>query len=341
MKIKLRGKMLFNGLMIIISASLLIYFAVSENGLIDLLNSAAEFNKMWLFAGVLCHLLNILIDAYLIFRFTNNSQMGYSFINSFKASMVGQFFSAVTPGASGGQPMQVYTMTKQGVDIGRSTSALVQKFLVYQTTLTVYSGLSILFKMDLFRGEPIHVMRGLAIFGFLSQAFVIFVLLLFSFKKTLTHGIITFIFTWLGKTRLIKNPEESIRNVETQLVYFHESNHNLYKDQYLVFETYVFTVMQITSMFIVPYCIYRAFNLRGASVFDMIAAQSFVTMVSSFMPLPGGSGAAEGSFYVFFGLFFTESTIKGAVLLWRIITYFLTILISAPFSRLAKDGEGR
>lgn len=68
----------------------------------------------------------------------------------------------------------------------------------------------------------------------------------------------------------------------------------------------------------------------------MITAQAFVTMVSSFMPLPGGSGAAEGSFYVFFKIFFMENTIKSAILIWRIITYFLNIVIFAPFSNVNK-----
>lgn len=336
MKKKFSGKTIFNTAMLLLSIMILVYFCVSENGLLDLIKSARNFSKLWLLMALICHFLNIFIDAYLIFRFVNTGHKFYSFKNAFKCCMVGQFFSAVTPGASGGQPMQIYAMSKQGIDPGHSTSALVQKFLVYQSTITIYSAIAIFFKSYIFKSDILHVMKGLSVFGFCSQAFVIIILLLFSFNQKLTSNIIKMIFNILSKFKLIKNPKEKIKNIEAQLSAFHVSNNRLYRNPSLVLETYILTTLQITCMFVVPYCIYRAFHFYGASIFDMIASQAFVTMISSFMPLPGGSGIAEGGFLAFFSSFFTEQTIKSAVLLWRTITYFLTILISFPFSRITK-----
>ena len=101
-------------------------------------------------------------------------------------------------------------------------------------------------------------------------------------------------------------------------------------------KTYVLTAIQLTSIFIIPYCIYRAFHLHGASMVSMICAQSFVTMSSSLVPIPGASGAAEGASSIFFSPFFDETTIKSAIALSRFITYYFTILISLPFSRFVK-----
>ena len=97
--------------------------------------------------------------------------------------MVGQFFSAVTPGASGGQPMQMYLMIRQKIDPGIATSALVQKFLVYQTTLTAYSAVAILICFPMFYNSLNSLLWTLAILGFVAQAIVIVLLLLFSFNK--------------------------------------------------------------------------------------------------------------------------------------------------------------
>lgn len=325
--------------MLVLSISILVYFCVSENGLIDLIKSSKQLNKLWLIMALICHLLNIFIDAYLIYRFVNTTEKFYSFKNAFRSCMVGQFFSAVTPGASGGQPMQIYSMSTQGLDPGHATSALVQKFLVYQSTLTVYGALAIFLKSHLFKGDIMHVMRGLSIFGFCSQAFVIVAILFFSLNKSLTSRFIKNICKFFARLHLLKEPDEKIKNIEVQLEYFYVSNNRLYRNQTLVLETYVLTTIQITCMFVIPYCIYRAFHFRGTNIFDMIASQAFVSMVSSFMPLPGGSGVAEGGFLVFLGTFFTEQTIKPAVLLWRIITYFFTILISFPFSRIQKNNK--
>lgn len=342
MKIKVNKKMIFNIFVILLSVIFLVYFCVSENGLLDLVKNAMEFNKVWLTIALFFQFLNIVIDAYLIYRLTCSTGKRYSFKDAFRTSMVGQFFSAITPGASGGQPMQIYSMRKQGIDAGHSTSALVQKFLVYQTSITVYGAASILLKKRMFLGQVSPVAHWLSSFGFISQSLVIILLFLFSFNRSVTYKIIGKVFIWFSKLKLIKNVDEKIVDVETQLNYFHANNTQLYKNRKLVIEVYALTVFQLTCMFVVPYFIYRSFNLYGAKMSDMVAAQSFVTMASAFIPLPGGSGAAEGSFFAFFSMFFTESTIKSAVLLWRVMTYFLTILISAPFSGIysRKNGKG-
>lgn len=336
MKMKLNWKLIFNISMFAFSGGLLVYFGFSENGLVDLVQEISTFDKTWLSLAIFFQLLNILIDAFLIYLFAKNFVGRYTFRNALKTGMVGQFFSAVTPGASGGQPMQVYLMVKQRVDPGVATSALVQKFLVYQSTLTAYSAFAILVCFPLFSQALNGVMWALAIFGFAAQALVIVLLLLFSFNKKITYRIISGFFYFLGKIKLIKKPQENIERLENHLAYFHESNKELYKKPKLVLQTYLLCALQLSCMFVVPYCIYRCFHLSGARMLDMICTQAFVSMVSSFVPLPGASGASEGSFYMFFGLYFTENTIKAAILLWRIITYYLVIVISLPFSRLTK-----
>ena len=338
-KKKISGKTVFNASVLVLSVGLLGYFCLSDNGLTDLLNNAKNIDLGWLIMAFFCHLFNIFLDAYLIFRFTQNNCPTYTFRSAIKSSMVGQFFSAVTPFATGGQPMQIYLMSKQGVSPGVSTSGLIQKFLVYQSTLTLYSLLAILLRFDYFNGTLNAVMWSFAMFGFASQAIVIVGLLLFSFNRKITHKLIVFIFTVLSKLHIIKNPESRIKGLEEQLESFHTSNRDLYKNRKLLVETYVLTAIQLTTIFIVPYCVYRSFNLSGESIINMICSQAFVTMASYFIPLPGAAGASELSFMVFFGAQFSAETIKSAVLVWRFITYYFTILISAPFSRLAKAGD--
>ena len=87
------------------------------------------------------------------------------------------------------------------------------------------------------------------------------------------------------------------------------------------------TFFQLTCYFLVPYCLYRGFGLTNVSIVDIIAATAFVLMVTSFIPLPGGSGGAEGGFYIIFGMFFIGKYIVPAILVWRIITYYMWMVI--------------
>lgn len=336
---KIQGKTIFNATVIILSLLILAYFSLSENGLSDLIENFKTMDTGFLIMAIFCNLINLLIDAFLIYILTKSSHKSYKFRSAFRCSMTGQFFSAVTPFSTGGQPMQIYLMSKQGVEPGVSTSMLVQKFLVYQSTLTTYSALSILLLFN-FLGQSMNsIMMSFAIFGFLSQGFVIFLLLLFSFNKKLTHLTLSGGAKLLSKFKLIKNPKQKIDELEKQLITFHESNKELFKNRKLLLISYVLTTVQLTAIFIIPYCIYRAFNLYGAKPIDMICSQAFVTMTSCFIPLPGAAGASEVSFVGFFSMYFSPETIKSAVLLWRIITYYSVILFTAPFSRISKREE--
>jgi uncharacterized protein (TIRG00374 family) len=333
---KVQGKTIFNVFILLLSAGLVIYFCLSEDGLVDLAQHVTNFKKSWLVLAVLCMFADLVLDTILIFLFTRHAEKHYSMRHAFKTCMVGHLYSAVTPFQSGGQPMQIYVMSKQGIDPGISTSALVQKFFVYQSALTLYSAFAIVFRFRFFNGTLNGVMWGLALAGFAVQFFVIVMILLLSFNQAVTQRIILFFCKLFHKLHFVKDYEATSASWLKQVVFFHDSNRVLYKNKKLLAKTYLITIFQLTALFVVSYCIYRAFNIGTASAIDMICAQAFVTMVSSLVPLPGAAGASEGSFYVFFSIFFTGGTIKSAILLWRIVTYYAVILVSAPFSRITK-----
>lgn len=329
-------KRVYNLVLILFLISLFAYLCFSDNGLIELVTKLKGFHKGWLFMAFFCHLFNIAIDIYLIYKFTANMEPRYTLKNAVRSSMIGQFFSAITPSSSGGQPMQVYAMSKQGVDSGLATSALVQKFLVYQTVLTFYSMLAILIRIDYFNSLN-QIVWTLALIGFIAQAVVIAAILLVSFNEKLTFRIISLLFHFFARIHVVKNADEKIENIKQALISFHEGNKELYRGKKIFFTTYTLTIIQLTAMFLVPYCIYRAFYLEGASVINMVCAQSFVTMTSCLVPIPGASGATEGASSIFFSPFFGETTIKSAIALSRFISYYFTILISFPFTKTVKN----
>lgn len=332
---KIKWKQVFNALILIFTLGMITYFIFSKGGLIDLINSNLDINGWWIMTAVAVHLLNIAIDATIIYLFVKETTPNVTFYNAFVASMVGQFFCAVTPSASGGQPMQIISMSQMGIKGANATSALIQKFLVWQFTLTGYSIVAICARFSFFAGHLNPTMWLLSIIGFLAQVAVIVALLLASFNKKLTGKIVNGIFSFLGKIKVLKNADEKKTSFSTQLETFHESNQELNKNRALVVKVYVLTAVQMTALFLVPYCIGEAFGIH-CSPFDMLCAQAYVNMVSSLVPLPGASGAAEFCFSAFFSAYFTPETIKSAILIWRTITYYGTIAISAPFSRMRK-----
>lgn len=329
-------KLILKITLILFLLGLFIYLFFSDNGLITFLNDPSKIDITWLIMAFVCQFINLAIDAYLTHKFLKNIEKKVSIKDSISCSVVGQFFNAITPSATGGQPMQVYILSKKGIKGGTTTSALVQKFIVYQTSIVIYAIIAILVRIKYFI-ELNPLVYSILVFGFSLQALIVLGLIIFSFNRKFTKKIIVFLFTILGKLKIIKNYNEKIENLNHQLKIFHKGNKELYKNKYLLLETYTFTFVQLTSMFLIPYCIYKSFYLSGNGIFDMISAQTFITISSSFVPIPGGSGAAEGASSIFLSPFFNEKTIKSAVALTRIVNYYFTIFLTAPFAYFLKN----
>ena len=101
--------------------------------------------------------------------------------------MIGQLFNCITPFASGGQPIQAYYMTRGGMPVGKATSVLLAKFIVYQTVLALYSAGVLIFEYRNF-AENIDGFSKLALIGFIVNAAVVVVLFCVGFFPKITSG---------------------------------------------------------------------------------------------------------------------------------------------------------
>jgi uncharacterized membrane protein YbhN (UPF0104 family) len=82
-------------------------------------------------------------------------------------------------------------------------------------------------------------------------------------------------------------------------------------------------------LFAVTYVVYRAFGLRGVSVFEIIALQTIIALAVDSLPLPGAMGASESSFLIIFLTIFGGEFVLPGMLLSRGITYYAMFIISA------------
>ncbi len=327
--------LIFNIAIVCLTIGLIVFFIFSKDGFIDLINSGLEINILWLLLAIGLHLMNIAIDTTIIYLFLKPTTPSLTIFKALRISMVGLFYCAVTPGASGGQPMQILYMMRMGIKGGSGTSALIQKFLVWQITLTSCSVLSMILRFSMFAEKLDVPMWILTIAGFIGQILTIVGPLLASFCPKLTSRVLRALFRFGGKIHLLKNMDEKYEKLDKSLKNFDESNKALSKNKPLLVKVYVLTFIQMMCTFMIPFCISMSFG-KNCDLFNMLCAQSYVTMVSSLVPIPGASGAAEYCFSTFFASFFDEQTIKSAILLWRTITYYGTIIISLPFSGVKK-----
>lgn len=326
-------KNLFSIISISLCAIIMIMFLFTPQGMEGLSVVSKELQVRWLVLAGIAMVVGWGLEGLCLNILSRDIIPNWHYIDSFQVGMIGCFYNGVTPFASGGQPMQIYFMNKKGMDIGFASSVVAKRSLIYQIILVLYAVTLMFLQLPFFMSN-ISNFTWLAILGVVSNGTFVFLILLFSLNEKLTKRIIHWCFKFLGKIKILKNSETKYRKVESKLVTFHDGIQCARRPFKVYFLTVVFTIIQIGCVCLIPYCIYRSFNLSGASLLSIFAADSFVTMVSAFVPLPGSSGGAEGSFYLFFNLFFTNGTIVPAILLWRIFTYYTNILVGGIISAI-------
>ncbi|MCQ2513735.1 MAG: flippase-like domain-containing protein [Ruminococcus sp.] len=346
---KISVTLVLNIVVAIMTAYLLVYFCVSEDGMIDLLSKHDGLNLFWLLIALLVYEANILIDSVVTFFIVRTQFKSFRFLDAIKVAFVGIFFSAVTPSSTGGQPMQLYLLSKMRISVGFGSACMTQKFIVYQIMTALFSIYSVITRFDLFKSAFTNFWSSaFIVLGLLFQLSVTAGFLIISFNKRLTNSIMKFVSYIMHKLKFIKNPDGKIKKIQSEVDTFHSYNKVLIGNKKLLIFTYLMVFFQVLCVMAVPFFIYISFgmpqiaNANGVATgnfADFVCIQSFVIFTSNLVPLPGASGGAELAFTMYFSQFFeigNVSKIKPAILMWRFISYYATLLISSPFSFLTR-----
>lgn len=250
------------------------------------------------------------------------------FRDSWYDTIIGQYFNCITPFASGGQPMQAYYFTEFGVPLCNALTALLSRFIVYQFVLTAYSAATLIAG---FKTEGKILIEGglmpLVLIGFAMNMGVIIFLLGIALWRNGTVKAVNGIITLLAKMRIVKKPLKRRLYYTREVRKFHENFKFIKKNVGVILKAVLFTAIQLLLHLNISYLLYRGFFPNADLPWGkIITYQAYVNMFSSFMPLPGAMGAAELGYAGFFNKIFGEFT-GAATLLWRIFTFYLSIIV--------------
>ncbi|HCC07328.1 MAG TPA: hypothetical protein DEP72_04115 [Clostridiales bacterium] len=326
----------FSAIILISTAIIFFVIILFTDGVGIFLENIQKINIYWFLGAVSMMFIYWLLEAVILNIFVRQKYKNYTFGAVFRVSMIGQFFNAITPFSSGGQPIQFYALTQDGVSSGEAGSMLVMKFIVHQVTLVLYSFILIIWKLAYF-ADRVDKFVYLAIIGFSVNFFVIVLLYLFVNYTEMTRNMIHFALKTCSKFKICSYPDKLEKKVEKELEYFKEHSNNIKSNVKILISTGVLTFIQLTSFFMIAYFIYRSFGLSGESLINIFVASAFVTMIISAVPLPGGVGGAEGSFFMLFNMFFAQGKILPAIFLWRFVTLYMNIIVGGIISALAPE----
>lgn len=302
------------------------WFIGSNQELPQILLAVKEVNLSYLAIACLFMGGSWLLNAGILRILFQGNTTPLTWKNAIQLTMVGQYYSAITPFASGGQPAQILSMSAKKIPVGRATSLLMVKFLIYQVTVVLYALAFFLWQSHYIQktlsGSVTWILLGLVLNGFL-----ILLIILALLKGDWMEGKLVKLIDLIDNRKKNFASDSWKEKIRQTLSDYEASAKEVQSAPKIAVKVFLLTILQLTAYFAVSWAIYRSFGLSQIGVVRILALQSLLYMAISFIPTPGNAGASEGGFLIIFHLLFTGATLMPAMLLWRLITYYFNLLI--------------
>mgnify|MGYP000256109039 FL=1 len=323
-KAKKIKKTIRNLIVFILLIGLTFYLIFKDQNVLEILNIAVSVKKRYILVAIIAMCLYLLGETINITRILKELGEKSTFLRNIRYTLIGFFFSSITPAASGGQPMEIYYMHKEKIAVANSTLALLVHLTSFQIVTITLGILSTILHFEIVKSGLIY----LVVLGILLNSTALTLLAISIFSKRLSKGLINFAVKVLRFFR-IPNIEKKQESLEKELEKYQESAVYIKEHKKLMIKTLVTTFIQVIIYYSIPYWVYLAFGFTGYNFFQIVTLQAMLYATVSGIPSPGAVGVSEGAFIEIFKGVFPATMINSAILLNRGASFYLFVIISA------------
>ena len=328
-------------LFVLIGISIVLLFTITDSLTEDSITSfpalIAGINLDWLFILLGVIVLCIFFDSARYAYILKISTGKFHFRASVKVMFLGKYYDGITPLGSGGQPFQIhYLHKKNSIPAGVATAVPLVLFTVSTVVFCTFAAV-------LFCLAPGYIAEGnhtitttfytiawiSMLFNLLIPVIIITVSLFPRFGKRAVMWIVSL----LAKMHIVKHPLPVGMKYVREAAAYRASLKNILKRWWhfipLAFLSFCSAVLGMGVPFFVMMTL--ADFTPSFDIFVQILCMSMLTFyAASLVPTPGNSGALETAASLIFATVLGASaggTIGWSILLWRLLTYYLYIVI--------------
>ena len=109
-----------------------VLFLILKDDFSNVVELLIKANLIWILAAILMETLTITFQALSFYQIVKSYKSNYRFSSVLKLMIVTKFFNGITPFSTGGQPLQVYMLKKEGIRVTKATNMIIQNFILYQ-----------------------------------------------------------------------------------------------------------------------------------------------------------------------------------------------------------------
>ncbi len=251
-------------------------------------------------------------------------------------SILGYFFTYITPFSAGGQPYQIYHLSKWKMSAENSSAIILTRW----SNMLIFLSASSLF---LLKGYLPYIKVGIPLVSQMIWVIIIvsMVVSLMIVLFFLIPGAGIGITGMLKRSRFIarvlmlfrRDSVEIFEGLEERLENFYDAMHTIWgrKPWLVVFDG----IMGILDLALLYYALYRAITLSSQaagvqfnlSFWNLSAIFILLSFIVYYVPTPGSSGGVEGGFYAVLSMYGGKAAVMAGVLMWRIATYYIPIIV--------------
>lgn len=318
-----------NIIMLILITLIVLYFSLKDD-FFNIINQILKMNIWYLLIAFTLVILFWIFRSYPMYTFCRRVNKDFKYRESVQLTLRTQFFNAVTPFSTGGQPYQIYYLKQSGIDYASSTGIVVENFIVYQIALVIL-GLISLFMNQIFSiFHKVPLLSKLIAIGFIMNTLVIVVMFILAFTTKLNKFLISLAIKFLTRLHIVKNKDKKIKEWEENIDRFHKSAVSLLEDKKVFISNILYNFLALCCIYLVPlFVLYSMGDFSSFTPGIAIVTSAYILIIGSFVPIPGGSGGLEYGFLQFYGNFVTGSKLKALMLVWRFITYYFGMIVGA------------
>lgn len=282
---------------------------------------------------IACTMIFIYLFAYGYFAKTVVGVKGckVSILKSFVYACADFYYSAITPSATGGQPMVVYYMSFDNIPAAAGTFSTVIHTAVYKLVLLVLNLFMLIFFFPVWIGGGWVFITVWCVSLLLDVLLVLGVLLsmlrnewLLKFGKK--------IIAFLSKIHIMRKKEKKIEAFERFIAEYRLIAQELKGKKKLISKLIITVFIQRVSYFSVAFLVYLALGKSDYGYFYFLAVQCFIALGVDSLPLPGGMGANEAAMIMMYENTFGAEEAASAMLLIRLINFYFGLAVSAVVS---------
>ena len=329
-KTKLIGNIIF--MLLLLGATM--YLLLKDQDLPEIRRLLRGASGSMILFAVLCAVMYLILESTSLIVILRSLGERMHFFPSLRYSFIGFLFNALTPSASGGQPMMVLYMKADGINMGASSVAMLFWTIIYKIALVIVEAIVVLFYHP-FMVKTLGHYQWLFWVGMAVNVVSIVLYGIIVFSKNGARYIVRFATWLLHKVRLVKRRERLEKKLDHMLEAYEEGALYMRTHWGTAGIVLVITLAQRLVYFLVTWFIYLALGLSGSTVIEVIILQSFISVCIDILPVPGGVGANEGFSVVMFRTIMQNQYVYPAMLLSRGVI----LGEHGEVSRCTDDGE--